>query len=50
MHATALVPTDAHPLPHFETAHLRAHPDDAADDLVAGNKRVLADAPIVIDQ
>ncbi|MNZ88335.1 hypothetical protein D3C78_1072240 [compost metagenome] len=50
MHATALVPTDAHPLPHFQTANLVAQAHDTADHLVARDERVVADAPIVVDQ
>lgn len=50
MHATALVPTNAHPLSYFEPAYLRAHSHNTADHLMAGDKRVLANSPIVIDQ
>ena len=37
-------------LADLKVAHLAAHGRNRADNLVAGNKRILADAPIVGDQ
>ncbi len=50
MHAAAFVPADTDTLAELQAAHLRAHAHDFADGFVAGDERVTADAPIVIDQ
>ncbi|MNG07306.1 hypothetical protein D3C84_906010 [compost metagenome] len=50
MHATALVPANADPLPDFQAAHLCASPYHATDHFVSGDERVSADPPIVVDQ
>src|SRR5690606_15683499 len=49
VHAAALVPADADTLTDLEAAHAVADPDDAADDLMAGDERVAGVAPLVVD-
>ena len=44
------LPAEAYALAHGESFHRGAHSRELADDFVAGNKGVLADAPVIRDQ
>ena len=44
------LPAQAHALANLERSHLRADSCNRADNLVAGNERILADAPVVRDE
>src|SRR5207244_7225418 len=48
MHATTRVPTDANALSDLESLGIRPHGRDSADDLVAENRRVLRNAPFIV--
>src|SRR5271156_238316 len=47
---TVRLPTPPHALAHPWTAHIGAHPHHRSHNLMAWNKRVLAETPIVVDQ
>src|ERR1700710_1467741 len=48
--AAICLPTDAYALAHLSLLNIGANRHHASDDLMTRNKRVLADAPIIVDQ
>ena len=44
------MPADADALAYAGAVHVGTDVGDGADDLVAGNERVAADAPVVVDE
>jgi len=49
VHATARVPTDANALSDLESFGIRTHGCDPANDLVAENRRILRNAPLIVE-